>query len=102
MFKFKVGDEVVVTAGKDKGKKSKIEKILKAENKVVAPSVNIYKRHRKATRNQASGIYEVTRPLPVANIAIICPKCSKQTRVGFEIEGKSKYRICKKSKGRLP
>lgn len=102
MYKFKIGDEIIVTAGRDKGKKGKIEKILKDENKIVVPGVNVYKRHRKATRTKGSGIYEINRPIPVANAAIICPKCSKQTRVGFEKEGKNKYRVCKKCNGRLP
>jgi len=99
MFKFKVGDEVQITAGRDKSKKGKIERIFLKENKVVVAGVNTYKRHRKVTRTQPAGIYEISRPLPVANIAIICPKCSKVTRVAFAIEGKTKNRICKKCKG---
>lgn len=99
MFKFKVGDEVLITAGRDKSKKGKIEKIFLKENKVVVAGVNTYKRHRKVTRTQPAGIYEISRPLPVANIAIICPKCSKVTRVAFLMEGKTKNRICKKCKG---
>lgn len=101
MFKFKVGDQVLITAGKDKGKKNKIEKILPRENKVVVTGINLYKRHKKATRNQAAGIFEVIRPISVANIAIICPKCTKTTRAGFIYEGKTKIRICKKCKGRI-
>ena len=101
MFKFSVGDTVSVTTGRDKGKKGKVQKVIISENKVVVESVNIYKRHKKATRSQKAGIYEVTRPIPVANIAVVCPKCSKLTRVGFQIEGSKKYRICKKCKGRL-
>ena len=101
MFKLKEGDEIVVTIGKDKGKKGKIEKVLKGENKIVVPAINIYKRHRKATASQKSGVFEFPRPMRTANVALICPKCSKQTRVGFEIEGKKKYRVCKKCHGRL-
>ncbi len=101
MYKFKIGDQVLITAGKDKSKKNKIEKILPRENKVIVAGVNLYKRHRKATRNQAAGIYEVIRPINVANVAIICPKCTKPTRVGFIYDGKSKIRICKKCKGRI-
>lgn len=101
MFKYKKGDEVLVTTGRDKGKKGKIEKILARENKVVISGVNIYKRHRKATRAQAAGIYQVTRPVNTASIAIICPKCSKPTRVGFKIDGKNKNRICKKCQGTI-
>lgn len=101
MFKYKVGDEVLITAGRDKGKKGKIEKVLVFENKLVVGGINIYKRHRKATKAQGAGIFSVTRPVQVANVAIICPKCSKPTRVGFTTEGKIKERICKKCKGRI-
>lgn len=102
MFKLKIGDEIVVKSGKDKGKKGRIEKILKYENKIIVPQVNIYKRHRKATANQKSGIFEFARPINASSVALICPKCSKETRVGFAFEGKKKYRICKKCQGRLP
>jgi len=101
MFKFKVGDEVQVTAGRDKGKKGKVEKILASENKLVVGGVNIYKRHKKVSARKPAGIYEISRPIPTANVAIICPKCSQPTRIGFVIEGKIKNRICKKCKGRL-
>lgn len=101
MFKFKVADLVLVTTGRDKGKKGKIEKVLTFDNKIRVAGVNIYKRHKKVTKNQAAGIYEITRPIDVAKIALICPKCQKQTRVGFVLEGKIKKRICKKCKGGL-
>ena len=101
MFKYKVGDEILVTTGRDKGKKGKIEKIFPKLGKIAVGSVNIYKRHKKVSRNQAAGIYEITRPLDVAKVILICPKCSKTTRVGFQIEGKNKVRICKKCQGRI-
>ena len=101
MFKFKIGDEVKITTGKDKGKVGKIEKIFAHENKLVVTGVNIYKRHRKVTRTQPAGIYEIARPLSTSTVAIICPKCGKPTRVGFLMEGKIKVRICKKCQGRL-
>lgn len=102
MLKLKVGDQVAVIAGKDKGKKGKIEKIFKRENKIIIAGVNVYKRHRKATKSRGSGIYEFPRPLIANNVSLICPKCTKKTKVGFETESKIKYRICKKCKGRLP
>ena len=101
MFKFKAGDEVLVTAGRDKGKKGRVQKVITRENKVVVEGINIYKRHKKATKNQKSGIYEVARPIPLANVVVVCPKCSRLTRIGFRIEGSKKYRICKKCNGRL-
>lgn len=101
MFKFKNGDEIIVTSGRDKGKKGKIEKVLVSENKIVVSGVNVYKRHRKVSRTQPAGIYEVTRPIDVAKVSIICPKCGKQIKVGFKVEGKKKIRICKKCNGSL-
>lgn len=101
MFKFKVADEVLVTVGRDKGRKGKVEKVFARENKLVVAGVNVYKRHKKVTKNQAAGIYEITRPVDVAKLILICPKCQKQTRVGFVLEGKVKKRICKKCGGRL-
>lgn len=101
MFKFKKGDEIIVTSGRDKGKKGKIEKVLSSENKVIVSGVNVYKRHRKVSRTQPAGIYEVTRPTDISKVSIICPKCGKQTKVGFKIEDKKKIRICKKCNGSL-
>lgn len=101
MFKFRRGDEVVITAGRDKGKKGKIAKVLTKEAKLVVEGVNIYKRHKKVSARQPAGIYQIARPIPTASVAIICPKCGKPTRVGFAHEGKTKYRVCKKCQGRL-
>lgn len=101
MYKFKIGDMIEVKAGRDKGKKGKIQRVLPREDKVVVEGVNMFKRHRKVTRTQAAGIYNTVRPMPVANIAIICPKCSKLTRVGFKIDGKLKVRFCKKCNGTI-
>ena len=99
MFKFKIGDEVKVTAGRDKGKRGKVQKIFPREHKLAVENINIYKRHRKVTRTQPAGIYEVTRPISIANVALICPKCGKLTRAGFAFEAKIKHRICKKCQG---
>lgn len=99
MFKFKAGDEVIITAGRDKGKKGKIEKVFIKEARLVVSGINIYKRHRKVTRTQAAGIYEISRPVSVSTLAIICPKCGKKTRVAFEKDGSKKNRICIKCKG---
>lgn len=99
MLKFKIGDEVVITSGRDKSKKGKIEKIFAREASIIVSGVNTYKRHRKVTRSQAAGIYEISRPISTAKIAIICPKCGKRTRVAFKNEGTNKNRICVKCKG---
>ena len=101
MFKFKVGDEDKILTGKDKGKTGKIEKIITRENKIVVGGVNIYKRHKKVSKNNPAGIYEITRPIDVSKITLICPKCQKLTRVEFILDANTKKRVCKKCKGVL-
>ena len=98
MLKFKKGDTVKITIGKDKGKEGKIEKILPKKGLVLVPGINIYKKHVKPalTVDGKGGIYEYSRAMNVAKLAIICPNCKKQTRVGFKIEKDVKVRICKK------
>lgn len=95
-MKFKKGDEVIVTAGKDKGKKGNIEKIFPTQNRVVIPGINIYKKHIKAKgQNAPGGIVDIVKPLPISNIALICQNCGKPTRVGYTVNGEKK-RICRK------
>lgn len=96
-MKLKKNDEVVIVKGKDKGKKGKIEKVYASENKVLVPGVNLYKRHYKSRlQNRPSEIMEITKPFPVGNVALICPNCHKETRIGYKFENKEKIRICKK------
>src|SRR5260221_5036269 len=98
MIKFKKGDNVKITSGKDKGREGNIEKIFPKSQKALVPGVNIYKKHVKAqlTADGKGGIFELSRPLSFAKFALICPNCKKQTRVGFKVEGDKKTRICRK------
>lgn len=96
MLKFKIGDTIKITSGKDKGRKGKIEKIFPKKGKVLAQGLNIYKKHVKGSQGQKGGIYEVPRPLSFNKIVLICPKCKKMTRVGFKIVEKDKVRVCRK------
>lgn len=98
-MKFKKGDKVKITIGKDKGREGLIERVLVKEGKIVVPGVNIYKKHVKGiSEDQKGGIYEIPRPLALGKFALICPKCSKETRIGYKFVGKDKVRICKKCK----
>jgi large subunit ribosomal protein L24 len=98
MIKFKIGDTVKITAGKDKGREAKIEKIIPGEEKVIIPGVNLYKKHVKGFGDVKGGVYDIPRPLGFGKIALICPKCKKMTRIGFKFAGEDKVRICKKCK----
>jgi large subunit ribosomal protein L24 len=96
-MKIRAGDEVKVVRGKDSGKTAKVTKVLSKEAMVIVEGVNQYKRHMKArTQNQKSEILTITKPLPVSNVAFICPKCKKDTRIGYSITKGEKVRICRK------
>jgi large subunit ribosomal protein L24 len=90
-------DQVIVIAGKDKGKKAKVLKALPTENKIVVEGVGIVTRHMK--RQGATPGQKVTfeKPINVSNVMLIDPKTGKPTRVGYKIEGDKKIRIAKNS-----
>lgn len=98
IMKFKVGDQVLVTAGKDKGKTGEITRIYRDKNKVLVKGVNFYKRHVKPREGIEGGILDLERPLPVSNVAIIDPTTKKPTRIGYQIlDSGKKVRIAKAS-----
>lgn len=96
-MKLKKGDIVVVTVGKDKGKKGKIERVIPAESAVVVAGVNISKRHmKKRDEKRPSGIIDIIKPLSVGKVALVCPGCNKPTRIGFLVAKNEKVRVCRK------
>jgi large subunit ribosomal protein L24 len=98
-MKLRKGDTVKVLRGKDGGKTGKIEKVMPKTEKVVVEGLNQYKRHVKAKMpGQQSEIITLTKPLNVANVMLLCPKCKKPTRVGMKVVKDSKTRVCKKCK----
>jgi len=97
-MKIKKGDKVVVTAGKDKNRQGSVDRVYKKEKKALIPGINMFKKHVKKTGQKESGIISFAKPINIANIALICPECSKKTRVGYTFINKDKKRICKKCK----
>lgn len=101
-MKFRKGDEVKVTGGKDKGRTGKIEKVFPSEELVQVSGVNMYKRHTKARDvKRPAGIIDIIRPLPLGRISLVCPKCHQQTRVGFTFEDGKKVRVCRKCEQKI-
>jgi len=96
MLKIKRDDEVIVIAGKDKGKRGKVRKVLD-NNKLVVSGVNMVKKHMKPNPQAgvAGGIVEQEAPIQASNVAIFNPGSNKADRVGFKVEGDSKVRIFK-------
>ena len=96
MQMIKRDDDVIVLAGKDKGKRGKVLKVL-ADARLVIAGVNIIKRHTKPNPMAGSqgGIVEKEAPIHVSNVAIFNPETSKADRVGFKVEEGKKIRIFK-------
>ena len=98
MAKIKKGDEVVILAGKEKGKRGKVLRILPVEGRVVVEKVNMIKRHLRPNpyRGTQGGIVEKEAPLHVSNVAIFNPESGKADRVGFKVlEDGRKVRVFK-------
>lgn len=96
-MKIRKNDQVLIIAGKDKGRTGKIFKALPKERGVLVEGINLRKKHVRPKRDGEKGqIVQIPAVLDVSNIKIICPKCGKAARVGYSIENKEKHRICKK------
>jgi large subunit ribosomal protein L24 len=98
MLKIKRDDEVIILAGKDKGKRGKVRRVLD-NNKLIVSGVNMIKKHTKPNPQAgvAGGIVEKEAPIQVSNVAIFNPGSNKADRVGFKVDGDSKLRIFKSS-----
>ena len=97
-FKVKKGDEVIVTTGKDKGKKGTITQVITDASRVVVQGVNMVKKHTKPSRTSAGGIVEQEASLHISNVAVVDPKTGKGTRVGYKTNDDGrKVRIAKRS-----
>ena len=97
-MKIHKGDNVIAVAGKDKGKKGKVVRVLPDAAKVVVEGLNVVKKHQKSTKREGKGgIIEKSMPIDVSNVMIADPKTGKPTRIGYKIEGDTKVRVAKKS-----
>lgn len=97
-IKLKKGDEVIVLAGKDRGKRGKILKVIPTARKVIVSEINRYKKHQKPGNNEPGGIIEKDMPIHISNVAFYDSSLNKGVRLGysFDKDGK-KIRINKKS-----
>jgi large subunit ribosomal protein L24 len=96
-MKIKKGDRVRVLTGKDRGKEGEVMRALPSKDKVIVEGVNMVKKGQRQTRaTMQGGIIDKDMPIPVANVALVCPTCGA-TRVGFRFDDAgNKVRVCKK------
>ncbi|BDC95219.1 MULTISPECIES: 50S ribosomal protein L24 [Treponema] len=95
-FKIRKDDTVQVIAGKDKGKRGTVVRVLTKKDAVIVSGVNIVKKTMKRrSQQEQGGIAEIEAPLHISNVAIVCKKCGP-TRVGYKLDGDKKIRVCRK------
>ena len=98
MKRIRKGDDVVVTTGKDKGRRGTVSRVVD-DQRVVVEGVNVAKKHQAPTRaDQQGGIIDRAMPIDASNVAVISPKDGKATRVGYKVlDDGSKIRVCKRT-----
>lgn len=96
-MKLKKGDQILIAKGKDKGKSGKISRVLPKENKILVEGLNLKKKHVRPKKSGEKGkIVALASFFSAANARLICPKCKKATRIGYQMIDKIKKKICKK------
>ncbi|EPF31581.1 ribosomal protein L24 [Treponema maltophilum ATCC 51939] len=95
-FKIRKDDQVEIIAGKDKGKRGNVIRVIRDKDRVIVAGCNIVKKAMKKRNPQdRGGIAEVEAPLHISNVAIVCKKCGP-TKIGYKIDGDKKIRVCRK------
>jgi large subunit ribosomal protein L24 len=96
-MKIQKNDNVLIIAGKDRGKKGKVRKALHDKDKVIVEGFNMIKRHSKTKgKTRQAGIIELEAPIHISNVMIICNKCNKPARIGYRsLEDGKKARYCR-------
>lgn len=114
MYRIKKGDTVQVITGNEIGARGEVDRVLRAwhvdrfnrrikpdpsSDKVVIKGVNIRKKHQRPVSQQTrtqTGIIEREMPIHISNVMLVCPNCDEASRVGFQIQGDKKVRVCKR------
>ena len=96
-FKLKKGDEVIVLAGKDKGKTGKILRMLPKQMKAIVSEINRVKKNQKPDNNQPGGIIDKEMPIDISNLSFYDPEIKKGVKIGYKIDNNKKVRINKSS-----
>ncbi len=96
-MKIKKDDNVLVIAGKDKGKKGKVRFAYPAKQRILVEGVNFIKKHSRAKgAARQAGIIDLEAPIRISNVMLLCNKCNKPSRIGFEKLGDGRrVRICR-------
>ena len=95
-MKIKKGDTVKVLSGNDKGKTGEVLEVMPKTQKVVVKGINMKTKHVKPRRQgEEGGIITREFPIHMCKLSVVCPKCGKAVRIGFEMDKDNKVRVCK-------
>jgi large subunit ribosomal protein L24 len=83
--KIRKGDRVIVTAGRDKGKRGEVRQVMPEDGRAIVAGVNLVRRHTRQTAQTEGGIISKESTIHLSNLAIVDPKTNKPTRVGFKV-----------------
>ena len=93
MLKVKKGDTVKVLSGNDKGKTGEVLEVMPTVEKIIVKGINIKKKHMKPRRQgEEGGIISKEFPIHMSKVSVVCPKCGKAVRIGFEMDKDNKVR----------
>src|SRR5690242_8571210 len=90
-------DTVLVIAGKDRGKKGRVREVRPSDNAIIVEGINIVKKHTRGTQGaRQAGVIEREAPLAAGKVMVVCPKCEKGTRIGYDVlDNGQKVRQCR-------
>lgn len=96
--KIRTGDDVMVMTGRERGKRGRVQRVLRKDGRLVIDGLNMTVRHvRPRPGVQQAGRIDLEAPMSASNVRIVCPHCNKAVRVGFTVlEDGKKVRVCKK------
>jgi large subunit ribosomal protein L24 len=96
-MKIKKGDNIKMLSGKDRGKTGKVLRVIPTSGKMIVEGLNLVKKHVRPKKQGEKGQrVSVPAAVNISNAMVVCPKCSKSSRVGFKMKDKNKFRVCKK------
>lgn len=101
-MRIKKNDQVRIISGKDRGKIGKVLHVIPGKLKLVVEGLNLVKKHSKPKKGGEKGQrIDIPSPISISNVMLVCPRCGKVTRVGFDKDNNGKKRFCKKCKSEI-
>lgn len=101
-MRIKKGDTVEILSGNDKGKQGEVLTVIPKTEKIIVKGVNVRKKHVKPRKQgEEGGIIQTECAIHSSKANVVCPKCNKVTKVGYNVENDEKVRVCKKCGAKL-